>query len=125
MIGFKIQFQIAAFSNDQAIVQGFWDMGEGREHFFRVFVIQLASVKTHAPRIVNAGAGLNAQEDVVGVYIIGIQIMAVVGSHQGQPGFAGKVNEPLIKGGLLGQAVFLQLQIKTPGKYAAVLLNCA
>ena len=61
-------------------------MGERLFHLFDGLVIELVRFKAHALGVVHGGLGLDAEQNLMGVRVVGVEIVAVIGGHQGQVG---------------------------------------
>ena len=61
--------------------------------------------------IVDGPAGLDAEQYFVSFALFPCQVVAVVGSYQGDPGLLGNFNETLIDRGLDRDAVFLDFEV--------------
>ena len=56
-------------------------------------------------------AGLEAEEHLVGLGILPVQVVAVIGGHEGEPQLPCQFQEPPVRGRLLRQGVFLEFEI--------------
>jgi hypothetical protein len=83
--------------------------------------IELVRLEFHAARGVHSLAGLDAQQDVVGPGVFGLQIMDIVGGHHGQTPAGTQFQQGLVDLELLRQVVGLDLQIEPVLKDLGVL----
>ena len=111
----EIQLHIAGFSNAHGVGQGFGHMGKGFFHLFDGFVVEFVRSEAHALGITHCGLGLDAEQHLMGVGVVGVEVVAVVGGHQRQAGGFGNLQQGVVDHVLFGQAVGLQLQIKIAG----------
>ncbi len=112
VVSVEIEFQITALGDGQSVAQSLGHLLEQRGHFLGGFDVEFFVGKPHPVRVVHGLAGLNGQQYLVGVGIFAGQIVAVVGCHQRQAKFPGKLDKPLVSHILLGKEVFLQLEIE-------------
>ena len=78
-------FKIAALGNGYGVFEGLGHRGESPLHFIRRLEVKLLRGEAHAAGRVDGLAGLNAQQHFVGEGVAGVQIVAVIGCHQGRP----------------------------------------
>ena len=96
-------------------------VGEGPGHLRRALEIELVGLELHAAGAVHGLAGLDAQQDVLGLGVFGLQVVHVVGGHQGQPPAGRQLEQGLVDLELLRQVVGLDLQVEAPGEDLGVL----
>lgn len=89
---------------------------ESCEHFLFGLVVEIPGIEAEALGIVHLGLRLDAEQNVVGFHVVGIEIMAVVGGHERKLRGVGKLENALVHEGLFGQAVGLNLKIEAVGK---------
>jgi len=83
MIGAELQGDITA-GRDLPRGSQYLGVGEEPGHLRRAFEIELVRLELHAARGVDGFAGLDAQQDVMGPGIFGLEVVHVVGGHHGQ-----------------------------------------
>ncbi len=96
-------------------------VGEDAGHLRRALEIELVRLELHAARGVHGLAGLDAQQDVVGPGVFGLQIVHVVGGHHGQTPAGPQFQQRLVDLELLRQVVGLDLQVEPSRKDLGVL----
>ena len=119
----KVHFHAAFFRNAHGIGQSLGHMAKILFHLFGRFIIKIARLKTHSLGIVDLCLGLDAQEYVMGFHIVRIQIMAVVGRHQGRFGMFGQFQQLRIQKRLVGEGVRLNFKVKTIPENAPVFMG--
>ena len=117
----ELERKVDALGDLAGVGQGLGHVGEGGGHFLGRAVIEVLGRKAHALGVVHAGGGLDAQQDVVGLGVVGAQVVAVVGGHQRQLEVIGKLDQEIIDRGLLRDAVGLQFQIEPVREQGSVL----
>ena len=120
MIGAQLQGDIAA-GRDLPRGRQHLGIGEDPGHLLRALEIELVRLELHAARGVHGLAGLDAQQDVVGPGVFGLQVVHVVGGHHGQTPAGAEFQQGLVDLELLRQVVGLDLQVKPPRKDLGVL----
>ena len=90
-------------------------LGEERRHLLGGLEIGLGIGAEHPRRIVEILAGLEAEEHVVRVVILGLEVMAVVRRDERDPGLRGELRHLRDERELFGNAVILDLEIEAPG----------
>ena len=78
----EFDFHVAAVRNDLGILHGFPCIGEQPLHFFFAFHVILAALIPHSVLISQLFGCLDAQEDIMGLFILPVRIMHIVGSHK-------------------------------------------
>ena len=96
-------------------------VGEDAGHLRRALEIELVRLELHAARGVHGLAGLDAQQDVVGPGVFGLQVVDVVGGHHGQTPAGPQFQQGLVDLELLRQVVGLDLQVEPVRKDLGVL----
>ena len=84
---------VAARSNIHRAAQSLREFAENLGHLRGGLEIKLVGLELHAMRIAHRLAGLNAEEHFLSVSIVVMQIVAVVGGHQGNTAFFRKPHE--------------------------------
>ena len=107
-----VQFHVAALGDLGRVAQGLGQMAEHGLHLLAGLVVEVMGAEAHALGVVHGGLGLDAEQHLVGVGVVGVEVMAVVGGHDGQLEMVGYLQQALVGYLLLGQAVGLQLQIE-------------
>ena len=111
MVGAELQGNVAAGRN---LHRGRQHLGIGEDagHLRRTLKIELVRLELHAARGVHGLAGLDAQQDVVGPGVFGLQIVDVVGGHHRQTPAGTQFQQGLVDLELLRQVVGLDLQVE-------------
>ncbi len=112
MIRAEFHIQVTALGDCDRVCNRFGHMAEGFFHFFRRFDIKGVGRESHAIFILHDFAGLYAEERVVGLVVVLVQIVTVVRCDERYSRLPGKTNEVLVGAVLLRNAVILQFQIK-------------
>ena len=92
-------------------------------HFLFRFVVEVARLEAEALGVVHLGLRLNAEQNVVGLHVVGIQVVAVVGGHKGQARGVGKLHDAFVHLRLFRQAVGLHFQIEAVGEERGIFLR--
>ena len=79
-------------------------MAEHGLHLLAGLVVEVMGAEAHALGVVHGGLGLDAEQHLVGVGVVGVEVMAVVGGHDGQLEMVGYLQQALVGYLLLGQA---------------------
>ncbi|KAF5032540.1 hypothetical protein DSECCO2_616180 [anaerobic digester metagenome] len=107
----ELKTDVTLIGNFLGIGDGVGISGEKGCHFFGSLKVELTAFIFHAVFIVNGLSRLDAEEDIVVFGVFGINVMDVVGGHQGNIQFPGKGYDlgqhPLI----FGIAVILDFQV--------------
>jgi hypothetical protein len=98
-------------------------MGKGGHHFLGGFEVKFVRGKTHPARIIHGLARLDAKENLVGLGVHTIQIMAIICRDQGKSKVAGQAQKSPVRPLLFRQGVFLKLQKVTSGEDIGILLG--
>ena len=99
---------LAALGDVHGVGNGLGQLREQVGHLLGRLEIDLAR-KLHAVWVFHRLAGLDAQQNVVGLVVFAAQVVAVVGGHQAQAQTPRKVDKAGVDLLLLGQACILQL----------------
>ena len=102
------QVKVAALGDGDGVGQRVGLVLEGLGHLLGRLEIPLA-LHAHAVGVGDEAAGLDAEQDVVGVPVVGREVVDVVGGDQGQAQASGQLDEALGQGFLVGQAGALDL----------------
>ncbi len=108
-IGDALDLYVAARGNIHGAAQRFGQFTKYLRHFRGGLEIKLVSGKFHAMRIAHGLAGLDAQQNFLGVRVGVFQVVAIVGGHQRNAGFFRETHEVRIDGPLDIQALVLNL----------------
>ncbi len=105
-----IDLHVATRRNIHCPLQRFRNFAEDSKHLVRRFEIELVRWKFHPALVAHRLAGLNAQQNFLGVRVFVMQVMAVVGRHQRNPGLFRKPHQMRIHTLLDLQSLILNLQ---------------
>ena len=114
------EFQVATLGDGHGVGDGLGRVGKGPRHLLRRLDVELVRRELHVGRVAHGLAGLDAEQHLVSLGILPVQVVAVVGGHQGQLQFACHLQQALVDHLLLGQGVFLQLDVITVREDLAV-----
>ena len=106
------KFQLAAIRDALGILHSLRVAGEQGLHFLRRAEIEVPGLIAHAIFIVHGLAGLDAQQHVVALGILTAEVVGIVGAHQRDAGLIVHPQQGTVDGGLVRDAVILQLQIE-------------
>ena len=81
-------------------------------HLLRGFEIELVRGKTEPLGIRQGPAGLEAEQDLMGMGLLLVQVVAVIGGHHLDPQFPAKFPQSNVGAVLFLYAVFLQFEIE-------------
>ena len=105
---------ITSFRDLRCIGAGFRSIMEQPVHFLRTFHIELSAFIPHPVFIQNGFARLDTQEDIMGICIFLINVVAVIGGDEGDTCFRAHFYQRLIDHLLLSHAMILQFQEEIP-----------
>ena len=108
------QIEVAALGDGDGVGQRVGLILEGLGHFFGRLEVPLA-LHAHAVGVGHQAAGLDAEQDVVGVFVVGREVVDVVGGDERQAETAGELDESLGQGFLVGQTRALDLEVVVVG----------
>ena len=83
-------------------------------HLLSGFVIEIPRFKTHPFCVIDFGLRLNTQQDVMGLNVVRVQVMAVVRRNQRNFGMLRKLQQLIVQSRLIRQCIGLDFQIETP-----------
>ena len=107
-----LQVHLAAPGDDFRIFQSLGHMGKEGLHFLRGADIEGVRVHLHPVGRIHGLARLHTKEDLMGEGILGQEVVAVIGGHQGNPRLLADLDQVGIDPGLVGQIVALDFQEK-------------
>lgn len=110
----EVHLHMAFFSYADRIGKGFGNMLERLLHLLSGFVIEIPRFKTHSFGIIDFCLSLNTQQDVMGLNVVRVQVMAVVRRNQRDFGMFRKLQQLIVQSRLIGQRIGLDFQIETP-----------
>ena len=99
------------------------DSDEACAHLFFALEIEVLGVEAEALHVVYLGLGLDAEQDVVGLHVIGVQVVAVVGGHEGELGGVCDFQYLLVDESLFRQGVGLHFEVEAFREQGRVLLG--
>ena len=105
-----VDLNVAARGDIDGAGQRIGNFAEDLGHFLRSLEIELVGSELHAMRIAHGLAGLDAEQDFLGVGVLVVEIVAIVGGDERDAGFFRKANEFGIDALFDGQALVLNLQ---------------
>ena len=106
----ELDFHLTAVRYALGIFHGFPCVGEKPFHFLLALDIILPAHIAHPVLIRQLFSGLDAQQDIVRLYILRVSVMDIVGNYQGNPKFFTHLHESRIYHPLLGQSMILHFQ---------------
>ena len=83
MVGVEVEFHLTAFGNPAGVFNGFRHGPEGFGHLPGAFEIELIGPELEPLGVVDGLSGLDAQQDIMGLDVVLVQVVAVVAGHQG------------------------------------------
>ena len=83
---------------------------EQRRHLGRGLEVEVPRLELHPVRRVEVVAGADAQQDVVCLVLLAMDVVEVVGHDQRQPDLGRQPQQLLVEPALLGDAVVLELE---------------
>ncbi len=110
----EVELQVALLGDELCVGDGFRVVGEEREHL--LLGLHVVAVVVHlqlALGIVDGSVRADAEQHVVGLGVLRLQIMHVIGGHQGQAPAGGQVQEGRVHLDLLREVIGLGLQVET------------
>ena len=110
----EVHLHMAFFSYADRIGKGFGNMLERLFHLLSGFVIEIPRFKTHPFCVIDFGLRLNTQQDVMGLNVVRVQVMAVVRRNQRNFGMLRKLQQLIVQSRLIRQCIGLDFQIETP-----------
>ncbi|KAF5035124.1 hypothetical protein DSECCO2_588920 [anaerobic digester metagenome] len=121
MVVAELEREVDALGDLAGVGERLRHVGEGGGHLLGRAVVEVLGGEAHALFVVHAGGRLDAQQDVVGLGVVGVQVMAVVGGDERQLQVIGQFDQEIVDRGLLGDAVGLELEIEAVRKERHVL----
>ena len=106
------KFQLAAIRDALGILHSLRVAGEQGLHFLRRAEVEVPGLIAHAVFIIHGLAGLDAQQHVMALGILMAEVVGIVGAHQRDAGLIVHPQQGTVDGGLVRDAVILQLQIE-------------
>ena len=106
------ELQLALVRDAGGVGQGVGVLAEQFLHFLRGAEVEVLGLVAHPLLVLHQLAGLDAQEDVVDLRVLGGQVVAVVGAHQGDARLQVDAEEGLVHHRLVPDAVVLELQVE-------------
>ena len=111
VVGAEVEVHIAQLHNLPGIVDGLGAVGEEGAHFLLAFHKELLGLKPHPLGVLHQLACLDAHEHVLHGGVLPGEVVAVVGGHQGNAGFAAQAQDARVDRLLLREVVVLDLQV--------------
>ncbi len=108
----EFEFQVAALGNGDGVRDRLGHMGKGLLHLLRRLHVKRLRGELHPVRVLHGFAGLDAEEGIVGLVVLHVQIMAVVGGHHRDAGVIRQPDQFAVGLLLLRDAVVLEFKIK-------------
>ena len=112
VVGAKLQLQVAALRHLERVGHRLGAGGEMGGHLLGRLEVEGVGGEAEAARVVDGAAGLDAEQHLVGVGFVPVEVVAVVGGHQLDAQLAGELDHAAVGHGLLGNAVFLEFQVE-------------
>ena len=110
---FQFKFKLAQVRDFLRIGDRFRKILEFVSHLSRAFHRKIFVFHCQTARVINVGPGIDQHQDILGFGIGGVQIVAVVGGDQSDPGFFGDLDQSGVYRVLLGyMLVILQFEVK-------------
>src|SRR6266699_475103 len=92
-IGDALDLDVAARSDVHGAAQRFRKLAENMGHFRRALEVELVGLELHAVRVAHGLAGLDAQEHVLRVSVVMVEVMSIVGGNQWDTSLFRKPNQ--------------------------------
>ena len=105
----EVDLDVGPLGDEQGVVAGLGELGEEMAHLGGRLEVVLVAFELEPLGIVDEGAGLHAQQGVVGHVVLAVGVVAVVGGEQRRPDPPGDVDQRRVGLVLRGQAVVLEL----------------
>ena len=105
----EVDLHVGPLGDEQRVVARFGELGEEVAHLRRRLQVVLFTLEFEPLGVVDEGAGLDAQEGVMGHVVLSVGVMAVVGGQQGRTDTPGDLHQRRIGLVLGGDAVVLEL----------------
>jgi len=112
MVSVEIKGEIAAIGNGRCIFHGSGEFLEIVDHLLLGFKVELIGAELKTITVIDGFTGLHAQQDIMGADIVFIQIMTVIGGHQGNGKFCAHLAQSAVDRILQFQTVILDFQEK-------------
>ena len=112
-VGAQVQADVAARRDLGGGGQG-RRVRDGPGHLRRALEIELVGLELHAAGAVDRPARLDAEQGILGPGMFGLEVVHVIGGHQGNPPAGRQFEQGLIDLVLLGQFVGLDFQVEAP-----------
>ncbi len=108
----ELQLEVTALGHFHRVAQGLRAPAELTGHHLQRLEVQLVSGKLKAARIADRLAGLDAEQHLVGVGFVLVEIVAVVGRHQLDAEIMAQFLQASVDLPLLRDAVLLHLEVE-------------
>ena len=108
----KGKLKVAQLRDPPGVLNGPGVLAEQFLHFLRGAHVEVPGLVPHPLLVLHQLPGLDAQQHVVGLRVLGGQVVAVVGTHQRDAGLLMDAQQSLVDHGLVPDAVVLELQIE-------------
>ncbi len=110
-VGSKGEFHVAALRDGQRILKRLGNfVPEEGPHFLGGAEVKIIGPETVTIGCIHRGVRLDAEQDVVPGSVLRLQVMGVIGGHQGDAGQGGHFDQSLVRYGLLGYPVVQYLE---------------
>ena len=116
VVGAEFQFQVAPPGHLQGVGHRLGTVGELARHLVGRLEVELVGGEAEPLGIVDGAAGLDAEQDLVRVGLLAVEVVAVVGGHQLDAQLPAQLHEALVGHLLFRDAVFLQLEVEAVAK---------
>ena len=110
----EIKLHVTPLGDAKGVLQCAGVTGEEHLHFPRVLVVELVGGKAHLAVLAHGAPRLDTGQHLLHVGVGAAEVVAVVGSHQGEVTFFGQADEGGYDLPLLGKAVVLHLNVVVP-----------
>ena len=107
----ELDFDVALLRDFERVPHGVGRFGEPGFHFLGRSQVELLFRIAHAPRVGEVRLGANANQAIMGMRVIPLDVMDVVCGHQFEAKFLRPLDELAIDPRLLRQSVVLELEI--------------
>ena len=108
----ELKLHVAAFGDPAGVGQRFRVFGKQRGHLVTGLQIELLAGKPHPRSVVDAFSGLDAQQHVMRIGIVSVDIVDVIGGDQADLQLAGQFDQQRDRLLLLGNSMVLNLDKK-------------
>ncbi|CAB4851354.1 unannotated protein [freshwater metagenome] len=104
-----VERHVAPFGDEQGVVARLGQLAPDLAHLARRLEVEVARGEAEALRVIHRGAGTDAEQDVVGVSVTGVDVVEIVGGQQWDVEASGDAQEIVAVAALDAEPVVHQL----------------